>query len=370
MKVSDWEGITPIPQLDGPNPVVPISYSPECNCFFNWYFCIISLSLDTNLTSLFRGAQQCNEKSERVLRLTELILNLNPGHYTVWWFYAIFTSVVANSTLRQYRRECISFMNYDLDVELDFVDRFSETNSKNYQIWYHRRRIVEMMGSPTREFQFCNQIFAVDGKNYHAWAHRQWIVQKFSRSEAFKIDLHEEFKWIEHLFDHDLRNNSAWNYRWFLLHLSSSNLENDAIISSEFDYVCNKIQLLHFNESSWNYLRGLVNKYPSVLVMKTILFCCFEVTKVKTCTLSEYLMKEIQHDFIYKQISELENNISQNSFALSLFADLLEKEKSVEALQCALILYEKLSVCEYMRVKFWLHRCSQVETKLASFNLV
>jgi protein farnesyltransferase/geranylgeranyltransferase type-1 subunit alpha len=52
------------------------------------------------------------------------------------------------------------------------MDSFSEDNPKNYQIWYHRRAVVELIGNADLEKNFCDRVFSVDAKNYHAWAHR------------------------------------------------------------------------------------------------------------------------------------------------------------------------------------------------------
>jgi protein farnesyltransferase/geranylgeranyltransferase type-1 subunit alpha len=75
-------------------------------------------------------------------------------------------------TTRQYRRECLRRLNLDLNEELDYMDAFSRDNPKNYQIWHHRRTIVEWLGNGERELKFCASVFDVDAKNYHAWAHR------------------------------------------------------------------------------------------------------------------------------------------------------------------------------------------------------
>jgi protein farnesyltransferase/geranylgeranyltransferase type-1 subunit alpha len=63
-------------------------------------------------------------------------------------------------------------MGADLNEELNFMDTFAEENPKNYQIWFHRRVIVERLGDPSRELEFTQAVFEVDGKNYHAWSHR------------------------------------------------------------------------------------------------------------------------------------------------------------------------------------------------------
>ena len=60
----------------------------------------------------------------------------------------------------------------DLREELDFMDTFADDNPKNYQVWYHRRAIVERLGDPYNELEFCQKVFMIDAKNYHAWAHR------------------------------------------------------------------------------------------------------------------------------------------------------------------------------------------------------
>ena len=52
------------------------------------------------------------------------------------------------------------------------MDTFAQENPKNYQIWYHRRAIVEEHGDAAGELEFCAKVFATDAKNYHAWAHR------------------------------------------------------------------------------------------------------------------------------------------------------------------------------------------------------
>ena len=103
----EWEDITPIPQNDGPNPVVSIAYTPECKCalphlpgtafYASNYTCttifpkfVLTFLLHgtvfkvTRLHDIFRGVVARGELSERVLHLTEELLELNPANYTVW----------------------------------------------------------------------------------------------------------------------------------------------------------------------------------------------------------------------------------------------------------------------------------------------
>lgn len=52
-------------------------------------------------------------------------------------------------------------------------------NSKNYQVWHHRKVIVEWLQDPSEELAFTETILCKDAKNYHAWQHRQWCIQTF-----------------------------------------------------------------------------------------------------------------------------------------------------------------------------------------------
>lgn len=65
----EWDDVVPIPQDDGgPHPLAAIAYTDEY----------------TEAMSYLRAIMAQEEKTERVLGLTQDVIRMNPAHYTVW----------------------------------------------------------------------------------------------------------------------------------------------------------------------------------------------------------------------------------------------------------------------------------------------
>lgn len=85
----------PVLQDDGPNALVKIAYSPSCKCQttpfqvfllqerYKSRYLLVTLA-DQQLMDLFRAILRSGELSERVLDLTEDLLDENAANYTVW----------------------------------------------------------------------------------------------------------------------------------------------------------------------------------------------------------------------------------------------------------------------------------------------
>ena len=68
-----------------------------------------------------------------------------------------------------YRRILIKELNKDLNEELEFITNVIRSHPKNYQVWEHRKNVVDYLQDPSQELLFTQQIIKKDSKNYHAW---------------------------------------------------------------------------------------------------------------------------------------------------------------------------------------------------------
>ncbi|XP_021900059.1 protein farnesyltransferase/geranylgeranyltransferase type-1 subunit alpha-like isoform X2 [Carica papaya] len=256
----EWSDVIPIPQDDGPNPVVPIAYKEDFRETMDY----------------FRAIYHANERSLRALHLTEEAIYLNAGNYTVWHF----------------RRVVLEALNADLHDELDFVERIAKNNSKNYQLWHHRRWAAEKLGADaaSKELEFTKKILSLDAKNYLAWSHRQALG-------GWEDELH----YCQQLLKEDVCNNSAWNQRYFVITRSLFLGGLEAMRQSEVHYTIEAILANPENESPWRYLRGLYKgNTESWINDSQVSKVCLKVLQSKTncvfalCTLLDLLCHGFQ----------------------------------------------------------------------------
>lgn len=142
----------------------------------------------------------------------EIIAVFNEGHYTAWCI----------------RRQHLERHPELLPAELEWTRAFLREQEKNYQAWYHRMRLVQMLSLNNASLIIAEELEDMalrgsryDVKNYHMWQYRQWILRAFSAHRQPEDELYL----TERLIHEDPLNNSAWNHRAFVYELCPDQFE-------------------------------------------------------------------------------------------------------------------------------------------------
>lgn len=213
-------------------------------------------------TSYLRAVMAAEECSPRCLRLTELVISMNPAHYTVWL----------------YRFKIITVLDISIESEIEWLNGVALSNLKNYQIWNHRQLLMDhyypqikddadMVKKVERsEREFITTMLDEDTKNYHVWSYRQYLVGKLGMWNM------QELGSTVNLIETDVRNNSAWSHRFYLVFSDPKYATPDSgpndhdpkipenTLNRELGYAKNKIGLAPQNQSPWNFLLGALTK--------------------------------------------------------------------------------------------------------------
>ena len=202
--LKQWEDVTPVPQFSEQVKILKIKYSPN----------------EQKLLDIFRGILQSKEISVRVYELTTLVIQYFPTNYVAWVI----------------RRQCINdIKEIDPKKELDWLDKQMVENQKNYQIWHHRKLLIDKLNDASHEKKMLDNVFESEPKNFHAWSHRIWMIRRFNNVEG-------EFEYIEKMLKNDIKNNSVWNYRFFLIQFVNNNKINKDIVEKDIKYAIDKIK--------------------------------------------------------------------------------------------------------------------------------
>mmetsp|Transcript_8839 Transcript_8839/g.13688 ORF Transcript_8839/g.13688 Transcript_8839/m.13688 type:complete len:366 (-) Transcript_8839:33-1130(-) len=254
-----FSDIDPIAQSDGPEPACAITYTPEF----------------VQAHDYLRAVLKADERSERAFELTTTCLKFNPANYTCWHFRR--RCLVALCTPSGDDDDDDARATIDvkrIDDDLEFAAKLGGTNPKNYQLWYHRRALLEihfrgeetMIQVAQKELDYVDMILDDDNKNYHAWSHRQWIIRTINQPELWSAEIDYSHSKILS----DPRNNSAWNQRWFATHEGEIAVNNSGKnklgggkltfdkAAEEANYAVCGAQVDPFNESPWRYLIGVL----------------------------------------------------------------------------------------------------------------
>ncbi|KAJ0036091.1 hypothetical protein Pint_25738 [Pistacia integerrima] len=333
----EWSDVKPIPQDDGPNPVVQIAYKQDFRETMDY----------------FRAIYSAKELSPRALQLTREAILLNPGNYTIKTLKkgkcvsengeAVMPKIFMN--VWHFRRQILEALDANLPEELDFVGCIAKDNSKNYQIWHHRRWVAQKLGTSatSKELDFTRKILSLDAKNYHAWSHRQWVLQALGGWE-------DELDYCQQLLEEDIYNNSAWNQRYFVITRSPFLGGLEAMRDSEVSYTVEAIMANPDNESPWRYLRGLYkNNTESWINDPKVSSVCLKVLNAKS-----------NHVFALSMLLDLLCHGFQPSQDFREAIDALTSDSAPIDSDLAKAICDVLQRVDMMRANYWIWRKSKL----------
>jgi protein farnesyltransferase/geranylgeranyltransferase type-1 subunit alpha len=118
------------------------------------------------------------------------------------------------------------------------MDEIATSHLKTYQVWHHRRLLLQHLKTPVPELVFIASILDIDTKNYHTWAYRQWLLAHFNDDGMWAGEL----PYVEEMLSNDVRNNSAWHHRFFVVWASGvrkGDENREETLRRELTYVMN-----------------------------------------------------------------------------------------------------------------------------------
>lgn len=149
------------------------------------------------------------------------------------------------------------------------LDDWCCKSPKNYQIWFHRRWLVETIRKVSIvsdsdllsfELDALEDLIELEPKHYNAWSHRLFVSNLFN-----SFSTSSELDFTQKLIDKDVYNNSAWSYRRHAL-------KDGFDVSTELLFTMDRIRIAFSNESPWVYATSL----PGWLENETFVSFCHQ----------------------------------------------------------------------------------------------
>ncbi|XP_053992603.1 protein farnesyltransferase/geranylgeranyltransferase type-1 subunit alpha-like isoform X2 [Hylaeus volcanicus] len=324
-------------------------------------------SLSYKYSTLYKLYETKHFASEDNLKLTTELIDANESNYTVW----------------RIRRQCLLSWMHSLETkeknnfllkELDFIIYYCNQSAKCYQVWYHRRWIMQQMNDvqvASLEKKRIEFNLEEDQKNFNLWQYRTFLqdfIYSNKSCNSASCDnlfftnplkmlkkrcncwLKEEKKFSEFMIALDHRNNSAWNLRV----VAVKNHAKALLQMNLFDKATNELRddiLTPHNEPSWNALCSYFFKEDQLLLATTTTCSCQNISTCILCDRARFKWTDSKiQTMITSLIDQVLKQDSTNRFCL--YVHYLYCLSLDDYSKCYQIL-DKLSTVDQQRVTFW-----------------
>ena len=221
----DIHDITPLPRVVAEHEFFLVEYTEEY----------------ATLNGIYRQLLDQDERSERALIVTGLMIGEVPSNNTVWWFRRqIFNTLYPPDQLEK-RKE-----------ELQKVVSIIRAVSNNFQAWEYRKELVDSTISNLENDESIVLSFLPDGRNHRFWRYLQWYCDRWDQ-------LDYGFKFTNSVILTDPGNNSAWATRHTFAQKIGESLED------ELKFTLNLVRRRPDNKGPLLYLRSIVQRNPHLI---------------------------------------------------------------------------------------------------------
>jgi protein farnesyltransferase/geranylgeranyltransferase type-1 subunit alpha len=211
----DYADLTPIPCQQRPDLPLMVQYTESYD----------------RLMSTFRALLDKMELSERALNIARAVCQKMHSNATAWW----------------YLEKNLEARDFDLSLEMEFLDEQIMESLKPYQLWNHRRWLVRRYVTVYDETTFFQTVIDEDQWNFHAWSYYVWYADTFNQWTW----LAEMTAWCILRFP---SSNSGWSARFQVVK------KGCLVVSEEIELALNALRNSpgRMSECICSYLWGLI----------------------------------------------------------------------------------------------------------------